>query len=410
VAWARGDVPQTLGHAVQAETLDPDVVYIHVLRGHLLWQQEKMAEAATAYRTATEKAHGLPWQYAMAYNRLGRIYAAQGNVQRALEQYDKALDQHTNGHPDVAIAYSNKGHLLATMGRFQEAAMHYRQAQQLNPADRLSAALLQEVERRERATQDREKRERIDQLVASLLQAQKDGKPSAEQGDGWTSPPLTLALLHVQTQGTPSPRAGEEDGLVLKLVDALQATGRIIVVERDLLDKVLTELKLGSSALVDLPVAVRLGHILAARLLAMGTLTRHGMEAQLSLRVVETETTRLRAALTDVLGSPDIESIAVRLATALVHKLRAAYPLQGRILQAAPPDLLLNIGAEQGVTIGMTLQVLNEEPLRLDGKVVSVRQLPVGLIEVTNVEPRLAQARVLEQTTIFEPGWKVKEK
>jgi hypothetical protein len=198
--------------------------------------------------------------------------------------------------------------------------------------------------------------------------------------------------------------------LVLKLVNALQATGRIIVLERDILDKVLTELKLGSSELVDPQVAVRVGHILAARLLAVGTLTRHGLEAQFSLRVVETETTRLRVALTDILGSPDIESITARLATTLVQKLRVAYPLQGRILQATPPDLLLNIGAEQGVTTGMTLQILNEEPLRLDGKVVSIRQLPVGLIEVTNVEPRLAQARVLEQTTIFEPGWKVKEK
>jgi hypothetical protein len=198
--------------------------------------------------------------------------------------------------------------------------------------------------------------------------------------------------------------------LVLTFVAALQATGRIIVVERDILDKVLAELKLGSSELVDPQVATRVGHILAARLLAMGTLTRHGMEAQLSLRVVETETTRLRAALTDVLGFPDIESIATGLATTLVQKLRAAYPLQGRILQATPPELLLNIGAEHGVTTGMTLQVLNEEPLRLDGKVVSVRQLRVGLIEVTNVEARLAQARVLEQTIAFEPGWKVKEK
>ena len=255
-----------------------------------------MQDAATAYRTATGKTHGLPWQYAVAYNRLGRIYAAQGDVQRALEQYDKALNQHADGYPDAVVAHTNKGHLLATLGKFQEAATHYRQAQQLNPADRLSAALLQEVERRERATQDREKQERIDQLVASLLQAQKEGKPSTEQGDGWTSPPLTLALLPVHTQGTPSPRAGEEDVLILKFVDALQATGRIIVLERDILDKLLAELKLGASELVDPQVALRVGRILAARLLATGTLTRRGMEAQLSLRVVETETTRLRVA------------------------------------------------------------------------------------------------------------------
>lgn len=131
------------------------------------------------------------------------MYAAQGDLPQALQQYDKALSQHANGHPITAITYTNKGHVLATLGKFQEALEDYRHAQQLNPADRLSAALLHEVERRASAAQDREKQERIDQLVASLLQAYREGKQSPEQGDGWTSVPLTLAFLPVQTQGTP---------------------------------------------------------------------------------------------------------------------------------------------------------------------------------------------------------------
>jgi len=68
VAWVRGDAQQTLARAAQAEVLDPEVVYSHVLRGHLLWQQGKTTEAATAYRTATAKTHGLPWQQAVAYD------------------------------------------------------------------------------------------------------------------------------------------------------------------------------------------------------------------------------------------------------------------------------------------------------------------------------------------------------
>src|SRR5262249_7988045 len=158
-------------------------------RGHLWWQQEKTTEAATTYRTATEKAHGLPWQYAVAYNRLGRLYAMQGNTGQALEQYDKALSQQANGHAETVMAYTNKGYLLARLGKFQDAAAHYGQPQQRTPADGLSAALLHEVEQRARAAQDREKQERVDQLVASLLQAYKEGRPPPEQGDGWTSAP-----------------------------------------------------------------------------------------------------------------------------------------------------------------------------------------------------------------------------
>src|SRR5262249_48826266 len=147
-----------------------------------------------------------------------------------------------------------------------------------NPSDGLSAALLHEVEQRARAAQDREKQERVDQLVASLLQAYKEGRPPPEQGDGWTSAPLTLAFIPLHTQGTPSPRAGEEEVLLLRLTNALQATGRITVVERDILDKILAELQLSAAALTDRQVAVRVGRILAARLLATGTLTRSGAE------------------------------------------------------------------------------------------------------------------------------------
>ena len=173
----------------------------------------------------------------------------------------------------------------------------------------------------------REKQERIDQLVASLLQAYKEGKQSPEQGDGWTSVPLTLAFLPVQTQGTPSPRAGEEEVLLRRLADALQATGRITVLERDILDKILAGLQLSASALIDPHVSVRVGRILAARLLATGTLTRSGAEVQ----------------------------------------------------------------------------------LRLDGKEIGSQLLPVGVTEITRVEPHLAQARVLEQIAAFQEGWKVRE-
>ena len=70
----------------------------------------------------------------------------------------------------------------------------------------------------------------------------------------------------------------------------------------------------------------------------------------------------------------------------------------------------MNIGAEQGVTPGRTLQVFGtEEPIELDGKIVGYRGPPVGLIEVTTVEAMLSEARVLEQTAPFQTGWKVKE-
>jgi hypothetical protein len=115
--------------------------------------------------------------------------------------------------------------------------------------------------------------------------------------------------------------------------------------------------------------------------------------------------------VTEIIEFPlEIESVAEQFSAALLPKLRAAYPLQGRIVQEAPDSILLNIGAVQGVRPGLRLEVFGtEEPMCLGGKLIGYKQLPVGLIEVTSVQDQFAQGKVLEQTVVFEPGWKVRE-
>ena len=113
VAFARGDAQQAFDFAAQAEALDPEIVYSYVIRGHILWDQGKLGAAMAAYRTATEKTNGLPWQQAIAANRLGRIYAAEGFPGTALQYYDRAISR----HPEMAAVYVNKAHLLEQLGR-----------------------------------------------------------------------------------------------------------------------------------------------------------------------------------------------------------------------------------------------------------------------------------------------------
>jgi class 3 adenylate cyclase/CHAT domain-containing protein/Tfp pilus assembly protein PilF len=407
LALARRDSQQALALAGQAETLDPEIAYSHVIRGHLLLHQGKVAEATLEYRIATEKAHGAPWQQAIADNHLGRIYAGQGDAQKALEHYDRAISR----HQQLAVAYANKGHLLEKLGKPQEAVALYRQALQLDPADRLTETLLREAERREQLAQDKQKQERIDQLVSELVRLSQEGKTRESPGDGWTSMPLTLAFLDLQMQGTLPSRAGEEEFLFLRMAEGLRASGRIEVVERAILDRLLEELKLSASDLTDPQIAVRLGKILAARLIATGSFTRFGDEGRLGIRIIETETTRIKASVVELVEPPrGIEGVAEHVSKALLQKLREAYPLQGRIAQITSQGILVNIGAEQGVTPRLTLQVFGiEAPVELEGKIVGYRRLPVGLLEVTAVEATLSQARVLEQTEPFQQGWKVKE-
>jgi tetratricopeptide (TPR) repeat protein len=240
VALARGDYQQALNLVNQVEALAPEVVFSHIIRGHILFNQRKLAEAITTYRTAMEKTQDAPWQRAIVYNRLGQISVAQGNTKEALEYYNKAIEE----HQDIAVFFTNKGHLLEKLDNRKEALTLYRQALQHNPEDRLTRALLREAERREQFAQDAMKQERIDQLVVELVRFHKEGKKQPSVDDGWTSIPLTLAIFNFQLHGPLSPRAGEEEFLMLKLGEALQRTGRITIVEREILDKLLAEVYL----------------------------------------------------------------------------------------------------------------------------------------------------------------------
>ena len=165
---------QALDLAARAEAIDPDIAYSHVIRGNVLWNQGKSAEAAAAYRLATQKSHSLPWQQAMAYSRLGRLLAAQGETQQALEQYDKALQQ----RQDSAVVYADKAYVLAQQGRHEEALALYRQALQLNPHDPFTAALLDEAQRRQQVARDDDKQRRLAQLVTELIEAHQQSTPA----------------------------------------------------------------------------------------------------------------------------------------------------------------------------------------------------------------------------------------
>jgi hypothetical protein len=97
-----------------------------------------------------------------------------------------------------------------------------------------------------------------------------------------------------------------------------------------------------------------------------------------------------------------------QVAQQLVQDLHRAYPLRGRVQQASGQDrVVLNIGAWHGVTPGLVMQVFDDTALAETGQEGTHTQ--VGRIEVTHVDARTAQGRILEQTRAFAPESKVQE-
>jgi Tfp pilus assembly protein PilF len=398
VAFARGAVQQAASLVAQAEALDPESAAGQVIRGHILWHEGKLGAAKVAYRMATDNMNALPWQQATAANRLGRIYAAEGLAGNALQYYDRALSQ----CPQMAPIYVNKAHLLEQLGRRPEALMLYRQAVQIDPDDPLAVTLLRQAERQEQLAQDRQQQAHLAQRVAALLHAHQAGRFSEPTGDGWTSAPLTLTVLAVQRPGSLAPQAGEEAFLASSLAQALRDSGRIVVLEHALLERLLVELKRSMADLTDPQIALHVGRILAARLLATGIILATQAEETLSLSLIETATGALRARAA-MPWTPDARlHIVEQVARVLLSQVHQTYPVQGRITSVSPQGIALNIGADQGVTSGMTMQVFGNAEPDAPGR-------RVGLIEVTTVEAQHAQAIVLEYAEALQQGWRVQE-
>src|SRR5207253_893780 len=200
--------------------------------------------------------------------------AEQGQTDQAQAAYQKAQQ----ADPGSAEALANMGALLRKQGKYAEAAQLLDKAAALNPSDAMVQTLLKDARDAAGTSQDAEKQKRVDALVEELAGRFKRGdvvRPPAGRDD-WTSPPLTISLLGFESRGRMPFREGEYDFLSLKIGQALEGQTRARLVERNVMDKLLAELKLSSSALVDPRTALQLGRVLSARLITVGTVAGGG--------------------------------------------------------------------------------------------------------------------------------------
>jgi hypothetical protein len=221
-------------------------------------------------------------------------------------------------------------------------------ARTLNPDDAALAALVRDTRQKVALARDEKRQHRVDKLVQELLD-NMDEPPRAETGDGWTSQPLTLWVMDFQTKGY-SVQEGEETLLLAGMTDQLLEGGLVQLVERALLDKLLGELKLGSSDLTDRRTALAVGKLMAARLIASGTIVYSGPHTQVVLRLFETETGRITASVNETVGSAvPVSELAAQRTMHLSHKIEETYPLRGKIVNIEGDTATINVGANMGV-------------------------------------------------------------
>lgn len=165
------------------------------------------------------------------------------------------------------------------------------------------------------------KQKRTDDLVAALLKDYRDnqkGGKGRSEAVGTKGPP-TLVFLNIRANGITEE---DKEYILTGITGKLRNSGSVLVVERDIIDKLLEELRLGSSELADQATVLEIGKILTAQIISTGSISRDGRDWQVSLRFIDTETTAIQAALTSTLEATDAETVTDVIGNEILNKIR----------------------------------------------------------------------------------------
>jgi hypothetical protein len=213
------------------------------------------------------------------------------------------------------------------------------------------------------------------------------------------------------------------------LSDALVNAGRFDVVTRGQLDKVLSEQKLANSDLVDPASAQRVGRLVGAQFLVVGSLLaaefepgffskdRYFVKAQLQL--VDVESGRIRASDTYTgtrivlvmkrkggIGSElapaeerkSVQECVESIAGQFADRTGVLEPLEGYVVTVEPRRVAINLGRDAGVRPGQEFLVYQEGKRITDpvtGELLLVEKRKVARLAVTSVDEKLSWTEIV---------------
>jgi tetratricopeptide (TPR) repeat protein len=366
----------------------------HKIKGDLLIGKGDRRLAEQAYQKAVQEPDAPLFVKAEAYNQLGRLSSQDGNYKEARTLFDQAviLD------PYYLEPTSNKGVTFEKEGMWSKALAEYRQVLTLNQADTMATVLARKAEQMLALQQDGAEKQRIDKLVAGLVERYKSqmNRPAGVETDEWTSRPLIMTFVDIQ-EGGMSSRDGMSIVLATRLGELLSSSGRVQVVERVVLERLLSELNLGSSELADPQTALKLGRVLAAKLIGTGNVLFLSDSTLLNLRLIDTETSAIAKTIQHRIGAnPDLEREIFDVNRAVLKTVVEQYPLQGYVVQAEGSEVMINLGRNQGVTPGTAFEVIQPgESVTYKGRVLKGASKTVARLEVLRVEPDLCYAKIV---------------
>lgn len=328
----------------------------YLILGNIHFLEGDLGKAKWQYEKAFKAEQGSDAEKSEALIRLGRIASVENKPYQALDLYQQAAQL----MPEKWQPYVSQAIIQERRGQYDDALKSLGRARALSPDDRSIEAIANETRNKAVFLKDKEKRDRIDRLVKELL---NNFNKSASHAlwDGWTSLPLTVWIMDFRSRGY-GLQEGEAKLITYGIMQQLVEKSRVQIIERTILDKLLEELKLSTSKLVDKGTALSLGKIMAARVISTGLIVHNRAQTQVAVRLIETETGRITASISEVFSNPVMPSeIAEKLSSILLTRLQTIYPLRGKVTRVSEKEIVLNIGQKHGVRIGQQFKVIDTD-------------------------------------------------
>lgn len=183
------------------------------------------------------------------------------------------------------------------------------------------------------------------------------------------------------------------------LITALVKEGRFDVIERRLLEKVLSEQKLGATGLVDEQYASKLGKVLGAKIVITGSLMKLQNVIEANARIIDVETGAVVAA--EIVRSTSAAKLE-DLVNQMAEKIIKDFPLEGYVVRRTGGAVLIDLGRRSGVKKGMRFIVYKEGNVikhPKTGEILDIERIETGNIEIDVLNEKTSEAAIVSEAS-----------
>lgn len=206
-----------------------------------------------------------------------------------------------------------------------------------------------------------------------------------------------IAVLDFQMQG--EEQENQDMGSIVAewFITAMVKEGRFDVIERRLLQKILSEQQLVMTGVVDESSATQIGKLLGVKVIISGSVMKVRDMLEVNARIIDVENASIIAA------ESVKSSTASRLQDLIVEmsaKIIRNFPLEGYVVDRDGRKVTLDLGSRSGVKPGMEFVVYREgEVIKhpKTGEVLDVERIHTGRVRIQSVLGKISEGEVLDE-------------